>query len=390
MAGVNRRAAARRLALRAGLIAATSLIALGLTLTVATSAHAQSSDWQGANPGDWFVEANWGGLGRLPHMYREAVIDSGTAVIGSAGAVSANLYVGKEGGTGSLLIQTGGTLVVHGFGNVGYYGGATGSVTVDGAGSNWTTVGENYVGIFNSTGTLTITNGGTVENQNGYIGYYAGSTGSVTVDGTESTWKNLGILSVGSDGTGTLTIRNGATVFGVSPDPTTTIVGTHVGSNGVINIGAASGQTAVAPGTLVTDYVLYTGTGRIVFNHTAGDYVFAPSFYGGGSMRVEAGTTILTGAGAYTGGTTISGGTLQLGNGGTSGDIGGDVTNNATLLFNRSNEMVLGGKITGAGVVKQIGTGKTILTGTNLYSGGTAIGRDAAAWQRRHFGQHRR
>jgi outer membrane autotransporter protein len=373
MAAVNRRAAARWLALRTGLFATTSLTALGLTLMVATSAHAQSSDWQGANPGNWFVEANWGGLNRLPHMYREAFIDSGTAVIGSAGAVSANLYVGKEGGTGSLLIQTGGTLVVHDFGNVGFFGGAIGSVTVDGVGSNWTTVGEIYVGMYNSTGTVTITNGGTVENQNGYLGYAAGSTGSVTVDGTGSTWKNVGLLGVGIVGTGTLTIRNGATVFSVSEDPTTSIVGTGVGSNGVINIGAASGQTAVAPGTLVTDYVLYTGTGRIVFNHTASDYVFAPSSYGGGSMRVEAGTTILTGAGAYTGGTTISGGTLQLGNGGTSGDIGGDVTNNGTLVFNRSNGMVLDGRITGTGVVKQIGTGKTILTGTNLYSGGTAI-----------------
>ena len=96
MAAVNRRAAARRLALRTGLLAAPPLIALGLTLTVATSAHAQSSDWQGANPGNWFAEANWGGLGRLPHMYREAVIDSGTAVIGSAGAVSANLSSARK------------------------------------------------------------------------------------------------------------------------------------------------------------------------------------------------------------------------------------------------------------------------------------------------------
>ena len=373
MAAVNRRAAARRLALRTGLLAAPSLIALGLTLTVATSAHAQSSDWQGANPGNWFAEANWGGLGRLPHMYREAVIDSGTAVIGSAGAVSANLYVGKEGGTGSLLIQTGGTLVVHDFGNIGMYDGATGSVTVDGANSNWTTTGPNFVGVYNSTGMLTITNGGTVENQYGYIGYSAGSTGTVTVDGTGSTWKNVGNLVVGSGGTGTLTIRNDATVFGVTPDPTTTIVGTLVGSNGVINIGAASGQTAVAPGTLLTDYVLYTGSGRIVFNHTASNYVFAPFISGSGSVRVEAGTTILTGASFYSGGTTISGGTLQLGNGLTSGSITGNVTNNGTLAFNRSDMMTFSGAISGTGTVKQIGTGTTILTGANTYSGGTTI-----------------
>ena len=47
--------------------------------------------------------------------------------------------------------------------------------------------------VYNSTGMLTITNGGTVENQYGYIGYSAGSTGTVTVDGTGSTWKIVGI-----------------------------------------------------------------------------------------------------------------------------------------------------------------------------------------------------
>ena len=47
--------------------------------------------------------------------------------------------------------------------------------------------------------------------------------------------------------------------------------------------------------------------------------------------QIGAGTTILTGNNTYTGGTTISAGTLQLGNGGTTGSIVGNVIDNGTL-----------------------------------------------------------
>ena len=46
--------------------------------------------------------------------------------------------------------------------------------------------------------------------------------------------------------------------------------------------------------------------------------------------------TILTGANTYSGGTTISAGTLQIGNGGTTGSIAGNIVDNAALIFNRS------------------------------------------------------
>ena len=66
-------------------------------------------------------------------------------------------------------------------------------VTVDGAGSTWTNSGDLYVGNCGS-GTLSISNGGSVSNANGYIGYYSGYTGRVTVDGAGSTWTNSGHL----------------------------------------------------------------------------------------------------------------------------------------------------------------------------------------------------
>ena len=75
----------------------------------------------------------------------------------------------------------------------------------------------------------------------------------------------------------------------------------------------------------------------------------------------------------YTGGTTITAGTLQLGNGGTTGSITGDVTDNGTLAFDRSDTLTYGGAISGTGAVNQVGSGILVLTGTNTYSGGTNI-----------------
>jgi autotransporter-associated beta strand protein len=91
----------------------------------------------------------------------------------------------------------------------------------------------------------------------------------------------------------------------------------------------------------------------------------------------------LSGDNTYTGGTTIESGTLQLGNGGASGSILGDVALSSNpepgfsfqsiLAFDRSDTYTFGGTISGNGTVEQIGTGTTILTAVNTYSGGTII-----------------
>ncbi|NLG19729.1 MAG: hypothetical protein GX556_20610, partial [Fibrobacter sp.] len=135
----------------------------------------------------------------------------------------------------------------------------------------------------------------------------------------------------------------------------------------------------------------FTNTGAIAFSGTGARSLefggasavsnsFSPVIGNGtdGSTAVkQTGVTgsswTFTGDNTYSGGTTISSGTLQIGDGGTTGSITGNVTNNGTLVFKRSNAYTFEGVISGSGVVKQSGTGTTSLSGTNTYSGGTTI-----------------
>ncbi|MFD1490959.1 autotransporter outer membrane beta-barrel domain-containing protein, partial [Ancylobacter vacuolatus] len=161
---------------------------------------------------------------------------------------------------------------------------------------------------------------------------------------------------------------------------TTVSAGTlQVGADAAL--GDASGGLTLAGGTLATSAsftsdrdVTLTGAGTF---STATDTSLALSgvVSGTGSLtKSGAGTLILSGSNTYQGGTTISAGTLQVGDGGTTGSILGTVTNNAALVFDLSADTSFAGAISGTGTVAQRGTGTLTLTGANSYSGGTAIG----------------
>jgi outer membrane autotransporter protein len=203
---------------------------------------------------------------------------------------------------------------------------------------------------------------------------------------------SAGALQIGNGGTAGFIIGNVADNGILAFDRSDfTFGGTISGSGSVSQIGPGTtiltsnnsytGSTTISAGTLQLGSGGTTGSiqGDVVDNGTAAidhsdtvlfDHVISGT---GGFVQLGSGTTILTGANTYTGGTMISAGTLQVANGGTSGSIVGDVGDNGTLVFDRSDSFTIAGAISGAGGVSQIGTGTTILTGTNTYTAGTTI-----------------
>jgi fibronectin-binding autotransporter adhesin len=138
-----------------------------------------------------------------------------------------------------------------------------------------------------------------------------------------------------------------------------------------------SGGTSITGGTLTLGDGVTPGAGSItgdvsLDNTATGSAVllfkrpdtlsFAGNISGNGSLvQAGPGTLIVTGSNSYIGSTTVSGGSLQIGNGGASGSIPGDIVNNGTVIFNRSDSVTLINTISGSGT--------TYVNGGNLQLG---------------------
>ena len=185
--------------------------------------------------------------------------------------------------------------------------GSSASLTVAGSGSRFE-AGQLFAGM-QSTATVSATAGGVIDATQLRLGTAAAGTGTVVISGTGSLIDASTHAMVGVSGRGILTISDNATLR--TPVLNVALLG---GSNGTINIGAAAGSAAQAPGTIVAPQVTFgTGTGTLVFNHTDADYTFAPLLSGGGTIRQLAGTTSLTGnSTGFTGTTRVEGGLLRV------------------------------------------------------------------------------
>jgi outer membrane autotransporter protein len=184
-------------------------------------------------------------------------------------------------------------------------------------------------------------------------------------------------------GTGILTLTGANTYSGG-----TTISQGTIAANADTALGAPMGPLTFNGGTLLFDNSFDLSPSRVItLNAANGGFsgggtfdtngfttTVSQSIQGAGALtKAGAGTLVLTNANSYSGGTTIASGILQLGNGGTTGSIVGDVADDGTLAFNRSDAVTFPGLISGSGAVTQIGSGTTILTNANSYSGGTTI-----------------
>jgi autotransporter-associated beta strand protein len=183
--------------------------------------------------------------------------------------------------------------------------------------------------------------------------------------------QSVGAIEVLSNRATALTVTNSAATNG-----TLTFNGQTVGTNNNVILRNASGQSltladggggalGVALGNTNTNVVLVDGAGGITIGS---------SISGSGQLtKAGNGTLTLSGNNTYSGGTLVSQGILQIGNGGTSGSLAGSITNNAGLVFNRSDDLTQSNAISGSGSVVKTGAGTLTLSGNNTYSGGTTL-----------------
>ena len=253
-----------------------------------------------------------------------------------------------------------------------------------------------------NAGTLGITNGNAIGT--GLLALAEGTT--LRLDGTFTLANNI---TVAGDPSFDVTAGNTATLNGTISDasaPAPFGVVEKVGSGTLVLAGTNtySGGTVISAGTLDVRNNSSVGTGKVTldggtFLAGANNLTFVNPFAintSGGAIDTGAntltvsgaiidgngpgaltktgtGTLVLTNFNTYTGGTTIAAGTLQLGDGGTMGSILGDVLNNGTFAINRSDLFVFGNVISGTGAFQQNGTGTTMLTDNNTYTGATVV-----------------
>jgi filamentous hemagglutinin family protein len=331
------------------------------------------------------------GLGRTLTLSGQATDNrlAGILNLGSGGLISAsggysqvwtlsgaNTYTGPtaiDGGTlktthsSALGIGSAVTFLSNGNGVLDISGGdlTIGSLATTGSrnislGSNTLTIGTNntsttFAGVISGAGGVT------------KVG-----TGTLTLSGTNTF-------------TGSTTVSAGTLALGNAAALGTTAAGTTVASGATLDVGGSvvgaealtinGGTLAASTGTSSLSGTVLLGADSTV--NVAGTELTVSGVVSGtgfGFTKTGTGRLVLSGSNTYTGVTTITAGTLQVGSGSTTGTLGsGAVTNNAALSFNRSDNLTAANAISGSGTLTKLGAGTLTLTGTNNYSGTTTI-----------------
>jgi len=304
-------------------------------------------------------------------------------------------------GPGALTIAKGGGVNSTGPTIIGDASNGSSQVIVTGAGSvlnafNSLAIGASNCGC-NVIGTLTIADGGVV-NSPGATSIGAGSTLNLGTGGLAGAIVTPAIANDGqivANFTDALTLAAAISGAGsLSKAGSGTLILT--GSN------TYTGGTTITGGTLQLGNGGTSGsiTGDVVDNGTfainrSDTFAFGGVISGTGTFaQIGPGTTTLTAANTYSGGTAINGGVLAVATdanlGAASGGLafgGGTLqflsgfTTNRTVMLNaggggfdtNGNNAVLGGPISGAGGLTKLGSGTLTLSGASSYSGATAV-----------------
>jgi autotransporter-associated beta strand protein len=323
---------------------------------------------------------------------------SRTLAIAGAGNTALTGIIGNGGGTVALTKSGSGTLTLSGAntftgglridsGTVlattsgGALGGGNNLVSIA-AGANLTfgTANLTYASSMAGAGTINATTLGTGSNSLAFTGNLAGFTGTMNVGpaGGRVRLQSSSLAALSSSAT--INVLSNGTLGGTLFTDTFGKYDASVFLNGGTT-GEVNGQLRVEGGAV--------WGGNVTLNNTSSVGGTSTGIISGvvsGSFPLTrlgaAGTTVFTNANTYTGTTTVSVGTLQLGNSGTTGSIStsSPIVTNATFAIARSNAVAQGtdfsgAAISGTGGFTQQGTGTTTLSAANTYTGATTVNR---------------
>ncbi|EGJ4765826.1 fibronectin-binding autotransporter adhesin ShdA [Salmonella enterica subsp. enterica serovar Meleagridis] len=194
---------------------------------------------------------------------------------------------------------------------------------------------------------------------------------------TEIVGGILAAKDAASLGTGDVTIAESATLALSQGTLDNNVTGegqiVKSGSDELIVTGdnTYSGGTTISGGTLTVDHADSLGTGTIANSSVlqVGEGELENTLSGTGSLvKTGTGELTLSGDNSYSGGTTITGGTLTADHADSLGT--GTIANSGVL---KVGEGELENTLSGTGSLVKTGTGELTLSGDNTYSGGTTI-----------------
>ncbi|EHK8789003.1 autotransporter outer membrane beta-barrel domain-containing protein [Salmonella enterica] len=308
------------------------------------------------------------------------LINSGANNVTNGGSITAtgssiSYGIHYYSGTSGTITNTGTiTTTGKGAGDASVYAHG-GAVTINNSG----TMDSSVFGVYVTTGhTLNNLAGGSItantavqfhgnNNTLANAGAILGDTNGVTISGSGNTLTNQGKITGGTNAilinsgskNNTLTLNTGTEISGsITDDNNSASANNNLILDGEGTLGSSiSGLNSV---TSSGDWTLSGATMNLSGTTNS-------------ALWVKSGTLILNGAMTATGATVDSGTTLQIGNGGTLGAFNGDIVDNGTLTFNRSDASAYGSVISGSGNVVKQGGGELTLSNNNSYSGGTTI-----------------